>query len=101
MSNHPKDFRKHNAKSVLVEQKLSDFAARATEIAQAWRATQPEPRRSSGVVLVFEGKVYGWKNELRDPQHDQPGAIAVDPDGRAWVAEGGNDYDGAERWVGA
>lgn len=36
---------------------------------------------------------------LRDPQHERPGAIAVDPDGKAWIAEGGNDYDGAERWT--
>lgn len=71
----------------------------AQALATAWRAEQPEPRRSSGVVLVFDGRVYGWKNELRDPQHERPGAIAVDPDGKAWTAEGGNNYDGAERWT--
>jgi hypothetical protein len=45
--------------------------------------------QSGGIVLVWQGTVYGWKNELRDPQHEQPGAIAVDPAGQVFIAEGG------------
>lgn len=68
-------------------------------IASEWRAQQPEPRRSTGIVLVFDGVVFGWKDKLRDPHQERPGAIAVDIDGRCWVAQGGNDYDGAAQWA--
>lgn len=68
-------------------------------IAAQWRqANQENP---GGVVLIWQGAVYGWKNELRDPQHEQPGAVAVDETGAVFVAEGGNEYDGAKCWVAA
>ncbi|MGP9772199.1 hypothetical protein [Halomonas citrativorans] len=51
-----------------------------------------------GVVLTWQGEEYGWKNELRDPQSERPGAYAIDAKGNTWKAVGGNDYDGAERW---
>lgn len=54
-----------------------------------------------GVVLftsMDEPKCYGWKNELRNPEHEAPGAVAIDFYGNIWVAVGGNDYDGAEQW---
>jgi len=52
----------------------------------------------AGVVIFFDGEVQGWCNELRDPQHWQPGCIAVDEDGRGWVAVGGTNYMGADSW---
>lgn len=68
-------------------------------IAAQWRqANQENP---GGVVLIWQGAVYGWKNELRDPQHEQPGAVAVDDTGCVFVAEGGTEYDGAKCWVAA
>lgn len=33
-----------------------------------------------------------------DPQHEQPGVIAVDVEGQAWIACGGDEYNGAEVW---
>ncbi|TLX55628.1 antirestriction protein ArdR, partial [Stutzerimonas nosocomialis] len=39
------------------------------------------------------------KNCLRDAGHEQPGAYAVDEDGHVFIAEGGNEYDGAKCWV--
>jgi hypothetical protein len=51
-----------------------------------------------GVVVIFDGQVGGWMNELRDPQHWVPGCIAIDVDGNEWLAVGGNDYDGAALW---
>ncbi|HCB1749122.1 TPA: hypothetical protein MYP11_005192 [Citrobacter braakii] len=48
---------------------------------------------------MWDGEAYGWKNVLRDPQHERPGAIAVDAEGNMFIAEGGNDYDGAKCWV--
>ncbi|OKP21764.1 antirestriction protein ArdR [Serratia fonticola] len=68
------------------------------EIANKWRE-QNEEHASNGVVLIWAGEVYGWKNCLRDAQHERPGAIAVDADEHVFIAEGGNDDDGAKRWV--
>lgn len=53
---------------------------------------------SGGVVVIFEGEVQGWCDELRNPEHWQPGCIAVDVNGGCWVATGGNEYDGAQFW---
>lgn len=78
-----------------------DDAARMDEalaVAAARRYRSDYPGHDDGVVLVWQGEAYGWKNELRDPQHERPGVYAVDADGRAYLAMGGNDYDGAERW---
>ncbi|SEJ61369.1 hypothetical protein SAMN04244572_04919 [Azotobacter beijerinckii] len=65
--------------------------------ADHWRLTNQE--RSGGVVLIWQGAVYGWKNCLRDAAHEQPGAYAVDEAGHIFIAEGGNEYDGAKCWV--
>ncbi|MFG3454534.1 MULTISPECIES: antirestriction protein ArdR [Stutzerimonas] len=65
--------------------------------AAEWRVSNPN--RSGGVVLLWQGAVYGWKNCLRDANHEQPGAYAIDEAGHVFVAEGGNGYDGAKCWV--
>ncbi|EGB4506690.1 antirestriction protein ArdR [Salmonella enterica] len=67
-------------------------------IARSWRRQNPE-NADHGVVLLWNGSVYGWKNCLRDPQHEKPGAMAVDCNEHIFIAEGGNDYDGAKCWV--
>ncbi|MEY2151134.1 hypothetical protein AB7849_09465 [Rhodanobacter sp. 115] len=69
------------------------------EIAAGWRATQDDTTRTSGVVLIWNDRVTDWKDCLCDPHQNVPGVQAVDPDGHVFVAEGGNDYDGAERWA--
>ena len=69
------------------------------DIAAKWRSKQPENRAKTGVVLIWDGEVYGWKNCLRDAIHERPNAVAVDEQGRVFRAEGGNDYDGAKCWV--
>ena len=69
------------------------------DLASKWREKQPESRRDTGVVLIWEGEVYGWKNQLRDPSSERPGAVAVDIDGHVFIAEGGDDYNGAKVWV--
>ncbi|ECM0205862.1 antirestriction protein ArdR [Escherichia coli] len=68
------------------------------DIAQRWR-TQNVEHADSGIVMIWDGQVYGWKNCLRDAQHERPGVIAVDADENVFIAEGGNDYDGAKCWV--
>ena len=57
-----------------------------------------EEQQEGGIVLVYAGQAYGWKNELRDPQSERPGALAISADGRVWLAMGGNDQDGAKSW---
>lgn len=64
--------------------------------ANRYRAENDKP---SGVVLLFEGKVYGWKNSLRNANHEKPGVIAVDSDGHMFQAQGGDDTNGAKLWV--
>ncbi len=51
-----------------------------------------------GVVVIFNGEVQGWVNELRDPQHWQAGCVAVAEDGNEWITVGGNCQDGADSW---
>ena len=72
---------------------------KAVTAAAAWRENEGEgDSNHAGVVLVFQGVAYGWKNALRDPEHERPGAIAVDTAGNAWIACGGDDYNGAKVW---
>lgn len=65
------------------------------KMANEYRA---EIGHNDGVVVIFNGEISGWMNELRDPQHWTPGCVAIDCDGHEWVATGGNDYDGAAHW---
>ena len=67
------------------------------QAAASWRVDNSKYQH--GVVLIWEGAVYGWKNILRDASHERPGAYAVDEDGHIFIAEGGNDCDGAKAWV--
>lgn len=64
---------------------------------EQWRIRNPD--RHGGVVLVWQGEVYGWKNKLRDALHERPGAYAVDEAGHVFIAEGGDDRSGAKCWV--
>lgn len=69
--------------------------ARLHQQALQWRK---EYQKSAGVVLIYQGEIYGWKNELRDPQHECPGTLAIDEQGRIWKATGGNNACGAKEW---
>lgn len=65
--------------------------------ATQWRATNQD--HHGGVVLVWQGVVYGWKNCLRDAAHERPGVYAVDEAGHVFIAVGGDDHNGAKCWV--
>ncbi|WP_299594318.1 hypothetical protein [uncultured Microbulbifer sp.] len=65
--------------------------------AQRWREHNGYTGKG-GVVVLFNDKVCGWMNELRDPQGWEPGCIALDEHGNQWQASGGDSYNGAERW---
>ncbi|MGC3103735.1 antirestriction protein ArdR [Pseudomonas aeruginosa] len=66
-------------------------------VARTYRNANPD--YPGGVVLVWQGDAYGWKDKLRDAGHEQPGAYAVDESGHVFVAEGGDSYNGAKEWV--
>lgn len=51
-----------------------------------------------GLVVFFGEELQGWVNELRDPQHWQPGCIAIDEFGLCYKTVGGNTRDGATKW---
>lgn len=51
-----------------------------------------------GYTIVCNSEIGGWVNSLDNPGSWMPGCIAIDNDGNQWIALGGNDYDGAERW---
>jgi len=72
------------------------LAKKLRAIAKKWRV---QNQHNTGVVLIFSGSVYGWKNCLRNADHEQPGAFAIDADGQIFVAEGGNSYEGAKSWA--
>lgn len=64
--------------------------------AMQWRL---DTGRTSGIVVIHGDTVQGWVDKLRDPEHWCPGCIAIDAGGNAWVSTGGNDEQGAQRWV--
>lgn len=51
-----------------------------------------------GVVVIHNGEVEAWMNELRNPERWIPGCIAIDDAGNQYVAKGGNTQDGARGW---
>jgi len=45
------------------------------KIADEFRQNE-RPDLKGGVVVIFGNEVAGWMNELRDPQHWEPGCVA-------------------------
>jgi len=74
-----------------------EAAAENIEIAEQWRE-ETEYRYQGGLVIVFGGEATGWINQLRDPNHWEPGVIAVDEHGNQYQAIGGDSYNGATSW---
>jgi hypothetical protein len=72
--------------------------AQLFDVAQNWRKLNGYLDRG-GVLVFFDGVVQGWVNVLRNPEHWQPGCIAVDERGRTWTATGGDGQHGAAKWV--
>lgn len=66
-------------------------------LAKKWRAKNGCTGKG-GVIVVCDGEVQGWVNELRNPESWQPGCVAIDENGCKWIAAGGNAYDGAQSW---
>ncbi len=57
--------------------------------------------KAGGFVVFFGREPQGWIDQLRNPEHWRPGCVAIDDEGKRWIAMGGNNYDGASEWVAA
>lgn len=68
------------------------------QLADKWRKDNGYTKKL-GVVIFLGNEVQGWCNELRDPDHWQPGCIAIDSFGLCYKTIGGNAKAGAEKWV--
>lgn len=76
---------------------MSEFLGLLRVNASRWREGHQE--HAGGVVLIWKGQVYGWKDSLRDASQERPGAYAVDEAGHVFIAEGGDDDIGAKCWA--
>jgi hypothetical protein len=68
-----------------------------SQCAKRWREANGYSEKL-GVVVIFGDEVQGWVNELRDPQHWQPGCIAIDEFGLFYKTVGGDPQTGAVKW---
>lgn len=66
--------------------------------AQQWRITNGYVDKA-GVVVIFNGEVQGWVNELRNPEPWAPGCLAINKRGEMWQTIAGNSEDGALMWL--
>lgn len=74
---------------------IHDEVETLRDIALTWRKREG---RKEGIVMIWNSEVYGWKNELRNPESERPGSYAIDDKGIVFKAVGGNCYDGAKKW---
>lgn len=75
----------------------SEHISALRKVAAGWRATNTE--YAGGIVLIWNGRAFGWKDSLRDPHWECPNTLAVDEDGNVYRAEGGDEYYGAKLWA--
>ena len=69
------------------------------EIAQNWRDQARRPEHiKHGYVVIHNGTVTGWISTLYSPSDWVAGCVAVGTNGHEWVAVGGTEIDGAEKW---
>lgn len=78
---------------------MTDLSGALRATATKWRDLNQD--HHGGIVLIWQGEVYGWKDSLRDASHERPGVFAVDETGHIFIAAGGDDYNGAKGWVAA
>lgn len=51
-----------------------------------------------GLIITQHGKPHAWTNTLANPESWEPGCIAVTATGTAYIATGGDTYNGANSW---
>lgn len=67
-------------------------------IALQWRIANGYVNKG-GVVVIFNGEVQGWANEVRNPEHWASGCFAINEKGEIWQTIAGNSNDGALMWL--
>ena len=73
-----------------------ELYAKYRRIAAAYQAIHED---EGGITLIENGVACGWKDELRDPQVERQGTIAVSvTSGRIWEAVGKKGSKFAQRW---
>ena len=55
--------------------------------------------RKGGVVVLFGGTFQSWVNKLRNPEHWQPGCLAVDEGTKGKTTVAANARDGTLLWL--
>ena len=58
-----------------------------------------ERQIEGGYVVTYDGEISGWIATLDSSASGWvPWCVAYDVSGNKWVAVGGDEYDGAEKW---
>lgn len=77
-----------------------DMSDPTLKITEQWRQENGYLNRG-GVIIVQGNYVQAWVRELPPANHWQPGCVAVNESGWAWIATGGDAVEGAEHWEGS
>lgn len=89
-----------SAADIAIEQfdRARRTAGADSAIAAAERYRKRE-QLNGGYVILNGGVPTGWMDRLGDPRNWMPGVIAVSPNGIQWIAQGGDEIDGAKCWA--
>lgn len=71
----------------------------SAEITQAAKWRSMNPGYFGGWVLLCDGVVTGWKRELKNPETEIPGSLAINEKGEVFIATGGDENQGATGWI--
>lgn len=83
-----------------VMQTASEQARLAAQWQTALKARADDPFVEKDGYVVICGQVCtGWTLQLDSPQSYEPGCVAFDGNGKAWIACGGDAYNGAQEWL--
>lgn len=67
------------------------------DLATNWRELKGYTGKGGVVILYFDVPT-AWCEVLPEARGWAPGCVAVDEEGRTWIASGGNENDGAREW---
>lgn len=56
------------------------------------------PDLKNGYVVVFDNTLTGWTSTTENPQGFAPGCKAISDNGLVFLATGGDEHNGAQRW---
>lgn len=74
---------------------MSSFEHEIT-LAKQWR--KDNPQYSGGYVLFCDGVVTGWKRELKNPETEMQGSLAISENNEIFISFGGDDINGSTGW---